>query len=55
MVMVLTIGVYVLFITFTCLDWSAGVSRQQLLPGERRELIFSTGFWVVVDIKSGQA
>lgn len=55
MVMVLTIGVYLLFITFTCRAWSAGPSSRRLLPGERRELIFSTGFWAVVDSKSGQA
>lgn len=54
-VMVLTIGVYLLFITFTCLAWSAEASSQQLLPGECQGLIFSTGFWVAVDSKSGQA
>ena len=54
-VMILTIGVYLLFITFTCLAWSAEASSRQLPPGERQGLIFSTGFWVSVDSKSGQA
>lgn len=54
-VMVLTIRLYVRFITFTCLAFSARASSRRLLPGERQELIFSTGFWVVVDSKSGQA
>lgn len=55
MFIALTIEVYMLFITFTCLAWSAGMSSQPLHPGERLELIFSTGFRVAVDSKSGQA
>lgn len=55
MFIALTIEVYMLFITFTCLAWSAGMSSQPLHPGERLELIFSTGFRVAVDSKSGKA
>lgn len=55
MVMVLIIGVYLLFITLTCLAWSAGASSRQLLPGEASGAYLFNRFWVAVDSKSGQA
>lgn len=53
MVMALSVGVDPLFITFTCFAPRARMSSQQLPPRVCQELIFSTGFGVAVDSKSG--
>lgn len=55
MIMVLTIWVSLLFITFSCFAQSASVSSQRPLPRACQMLIFSTGIRVSVDSQSGQS